>query len=85
MWCPVAEAFSGPVVESMHGQFDILGGDEFESHFFFREKLANQSVHVFVGAALPRGIRMGKVEVRIKRGSDALMLGELTTVIRCRV
>ena len=80
MWCSVAEAFSGAVVEAMHGQFDIVCGDEFESHLL-REELANQTVHVLVGTALPRGIRMGKVEVRIERGGDALMLGELTPVV----
>lgn len=65
------------MIEPMHGQFDLLCGDGFEGHLL-REELANQSVHIFIGTALPRGIRMGKEEVRIKRGREALMLGKLT-------
>lgn len=64
----------------MHGRVDILCGDEFEGHLLW-EGLANQSVHVFVGAAFPGGIRIGKEEVRIKRSRDAFMLGELTPVV----
>ncbi len=80
MWGSVAEAFSGPVIELMHGQFDIVCGDELEGHLLWK-KLANQSVHVLVGTALPRGIRMGKEEVCIKLVCDALVLGELPTVV----
>ena len=71
------------MVETMNYQFDILRGDEFEGHLLW-ERLANHFVYVLVGAALPRGIRMGKVEVCVKRGRDALMLGELTPVICCQ-
>ena len=63
----------------MHVQFGALCGDEFESHLR-REELANQLIHVLVGTALPKGIRMGNVEVCIKRDSNMHMLGELTTV-----
>ena len=80
MWSSITEAFSGAVIELMHGQFDIVFGDEFEGHFLWK-KLANQSVHVLVGTALPRGIRMGKEEVRIKLVCDTLVLGELPTVV----
>ena len=64
----------------MHVQFDLLYGEGFEGHLLW-EELANQSVHVLVGAVLPRGIRMGKEEVRIERGSDGPMLGEPTPVV----
>ena len=83
MWSSVAETFSGPVIELMHGQFDILCGDGFEGHLLWK-KLANQSVHILVGAAFPGGLGMGKEEVCIERGSDTLMLGELPTVVRCQ-
>ncbi len=56
MWCSVAEAVSGPVVEVMYGQFDIFCGDEFECHLL-REELANQHVHDLVGTALPRSFQ----------------------------
>ena len=57
MWRSVSEAFSGAVVEVMHGQFDLLRGDGFEGHLLWKE-LANQPIHVLVGAALPRRIRL---------------------------
>ena len=53
VWSSVAEAFSGSVVKAMHGHFYVLFGNQIERHFFWKE-LANQSVHIFVGTALPR-------------------------------
>ncbi len=64
----------------MHSQFDLGWGDEFEGHLLW-EELANQTVHVLIGATLPRGIRMSKEKVCIERGRDTLMLGELAAVV----
>ena len=47
-----AEAFSGTVVEPMHGEFDVIRGDGFESHLL-RKELTDEAVHVLVGTALP--------------------------------
>jgi hypothetical protein len=83
VWSSVAETFSGAVVEVMHDQLDVLCGDGFEGQHL-RKELANQPIHGLIGIALPRRIRMDKEEVHTKRASDAPMLGELTTVIRCQ-
>ena len=60
-----AEAFSGAVIEAVHGEGDVLGCDGIEAHFLWKE-LTDKSVHVFVGTALPGGIRMGEEEVSIQ-------------------
>jgi hypothetical protein len=60
--CLEAEAFSGAVVETMHGELDVFAGNGFEAHFL-REELADQAVHVLVGTALPGGVGMGEEEL----------------------
>jgi hypothetical protein len=88
MWCSVAEAFPGSVVEAMRGQFHIPCCDEFECHLLGNE-MANQPVHFLVGIALPKGIRIGKEEVCPKLFSNTLILGERQgrcplSVVRCQ-
>jgi len=53
------------MIEAVHGEGDVLGCDGIEAHFLWKE-LANKSVHVLVGTALPGGIRMGEEEVSIQ-------------------
>ena len=50
--CFVAEAFSGTMVEAMHGKRDVLGGDGVERGFL-RKELPDKSVHVLVDTAFP--------------------------------
>src|SRR5919106_6827771 len=45
------------------------------------EILAEQTIGVFIGAALPRRIGMGEVELELKCLSNLLMIGELLAVI----
>ena len=75
-----AEAFSGPVIELVHGEFDIASGDFAEGHFL-REELSNEAIHVLVGPALPRGVGMSEVEVSAEFAGDPLMLSELSAVV----
>jgi|JI10StandDraft_1071094.scaffolds.fasta_scaffold1755740_2 hypothetical protein len=62
MRCLEADTFSAPVIQSVHGKFNVLPGDSPEGHFLW-EELSDESIHVLVGAALPRGVGMGEVEV----------------------
>jgi len=50
---------------------------------FLWKVLTDQAIGVFVGAPLLGRIRMGKVEVRLKRVRDLLMPGELFAVVCC--
>ena len=64
----VAEAFSGTMVETVRCELDVFRCDGFEFHLL-RKELSDEAVHgprprrVFVGAALPGGIGMGKEEI----------------------
>jgi hypothetical protein len=42
-----SETFSGTVVETMHGQFDVFSGDRIEVHLF-RKELADEAIHILV-------------------------------------
>ena len=75
-----SEAFSGTVIEAMHGEGDLVMGNGIEAHLF-REELANQAVHVLVCASFPGGIGMGEEEVCVEFFGDALVLGELLAVV----
>ena len=57
-----AEAFSGTVIEAVHGEGDLVRSDGIEAHLL-REELANQAVHIFVRAELKRikGARLGLI------------------------
>lgn len=76
-----AEAFSGPVIESLHGEGDLLGLDGIEAAFL-GEVLTHQAVGVLVGAALPGSVRMGEVEGGIELPGDGLVFGKLFAVVR---
>jgi len=67
----------------MHGKFDVFCGDGFKVHLL-REELADEPVHIFVGAAFPRGIGMGEEEVRVEFHRDPLVLGKLLAVVGCQ-
>lgn len=68
------------MIESMHGEGDLLSGDGIEGHLL-RKELPDETVHVLVGATLPRGIGMGEEEVGIEYLGDSLMASELLAVI----
>lgn len=54
----------------MHGEFDVLPGEFPEGHFLWDE-LSDKAIHVLVGAAFPRGIGMGDVEVGPEFAGDS--------------
>ena len=80
MWRFESETFSGTVVETMHGEFNVLLGDVLEGHLL-REELADEAIHILVGAALPGGIGMGEEEVSAEFLGDPLMLSELLSIV----
>ena len=75
-----AEAFSGPVIELVHGEFDIAPGDFAEGHFL-REELSDEAIHILVSPALPRGVGTSEVEVSAEFAGDPLVLSELPAVV----
>ena len=65
MGCLETEAFSGTVIDSMHGEGDIsLRGDGIPEAHLLREELSDEAVHVLVGATLPGGIGMSDPDQR---------------------
>ena len=76
----VAEAFSRSVIEAVRHEGDVLDGDVIEGHLLWKE-LADEAVHVFVGATFPGGVGVGKVEVGAQLFGDALVLGELFAIV----
>lgn len=67
----------------MHSKFDVCRHDGFEAHLF-RKELADETVHIFVRAALPRGVGMRKEEVSSEFLGDSLMLGKLLSIVGCQ-
>lgn len=80
MGCSEAETLSGPMIESIHGEADLLVVDGIEAAFL-GEVLAHQSVGVLVGAALPGSVGMGEVEGRIELLGDGLVSGKFLAVV----
>lgn len=68
------------MVESMHGEGDLLRGDGIEAKLP-GEELADEAVHVLVSSAFPGGVGVGEEEAGIKCSGDALVLGELFAVV----
>jgi len=68
------------MVEFIGSERDLCLSDGIERHFL-RKELPDEAVHVLVGAALPRGVRMGKEEAGSKFAGDTLMLCELFAVV----
>lgn len=52
------------MLETVHGEGDVLLGDETEMHASEGE-LTAEAVHILVGAMLPGGVGMGKEEIDI--------------------
>ena len=80
VWCPISEAFSGPMIESFES-----GGNS-----LFRQSaqvcplwkiLAQQAIGVLVAAALPGGIGIGEEHPQTGSFLDQLELRKLLAVI----
>ncbi|MFN7087609.1 MAG: hypothetical protein ACK4N4_13445, partial [Burkholderiales bacterium] len=54
--CSEAEALSGPMIQSFHGEANLFRLDGIEAALL-GEVLAHQAIGVLVGAALPGGVR----------------------------
>ena len=68
------------MVESMHGEYDLLRGDGIEAKLL-GEELSDEAIHVLVGAAFPGGVGVGEEEAGIKRTGDPLVFGELFAIV----
>ena len=75
-----AETLSGSVIEAVDGELDVLSSNDLEAHVL-GEELADQAIHILIGAALPGRVRMGEEEVCPEARSDTLMLGEFPAVV----
>jgi hypothetical protein len=75
-----AENFSGPVVEQAL-DFVNLGRVEVQEGAGFGQVLPDQSVCVFVQAALPGVIGGGEIHRGFQAGGDFLMTGELLAIV----
>ena len=76
-----AEALSGPMIQSFHGEADVLRSDGIEVAFL-GEVLAHQPIGVLVGAALPGRVGVREVEGGIELAGDGLVVGEFLAVVR---
>ncbi len=76
----VSEAFSRSVVEPVLCQRDFFVSDLFELAVFGKE-LAQQPIEVFVGAALPRSVRIRKVVPQLQLRRDPFMLRKLLAIV----
>ena len=74
-----AENFSGPVVEQAL-DFVNLGRVEVQEGAGFGQVLPDQSVCVFIQAALPGVIGGGEIHRGFQAGGDFLMTGELLAI-----
>ena len=77
----IAEAFSRAVVEKLLDFGKTMIGDADQIRAFGKE-LPNQAVGVFVCAALPRAVRLRKVDLQSSFLRQPLVLGELPAVVQ---
>lgn len=63
MWCSPAQAFSGPVIEPIHGMLYLLCSDAHKTGPLWKV-LTKQAVRVLVESALPRAVWFCKVDIR---------------------
>ncbi len=78
----VFERFPGLVVEFFHHLVNVLVGYVLKTAAFGKV-LSDQAVGVFVQAAFPCAVWVGKVDVGIQGGLDFFMPGKLFAII-CR-
>ena len=76
----IAESFTRTIVESGHVEFKH-GGRQIEQLLILREKLTQQTVRVFVRAALPGTVRIGEVDIDLQTPCQRFMLREFGSVI----
>ena len=76
----IPQRFTGTVVELLLCGFDLPLGNGSERGLF-RKLLAHQAVGIFVDAALPRGIRMAKIEIRCALPGDCCVCRKFSTVV----
>ncbi len=80
MGCLVIERFAWTVIQLVHDRFNVLVRDVPETAALGKV-LPDQTVGVFVQAALPRMVGMSKIHLRIEMFLDGFMSGELLAVV----
>lgn len=78
--CFETQSFAWSEIEPGHSLFKFFLGNGLEVRFLGKI-LSKQSIRVFMGAALPRGLGMGEVKIESKCFSDLFGVSELFTVI----
>src|SRR4249919_1157543 len=81
MGCLVAQTFARPMVEAMRNLYDFFVGDA-EQGALLGDVLTHQPVMIFVKAALPGSMRIGKEAARLEGAGDGLVAAELRAVIK---
>ena len=80
MWRTIAERLSGSVIQRGHDFFEFIRGDVGEVSVF-GEKLANQTVGVFVHSSFPGRIGMRKVDSCIEILGHPRMITKLPAIV----
>ena len=78
--CFETKGFSGSEIQPCHSLFKRLVGNGLEVRFLW-EILSEQTIRVFIGAALPCGIGMREVKLQFKHLSDLFVVSKLFTMI----
>ena len=79
----VIQGLSGSVVEFAGDGIEMLLGVHGEVRAF-REVLAQETVSVLIGAALPRAVGISEVDVEIGRQGQALVIGQFLASVPCQ-
>jgi hypothetical protein len=80
--CSIAETFSGAVVQQLLDFGKPMLGDSSQIRAF-RKELADQAVGLFVGAALPGTVGLGKKHLQQGFRLQLPVFGKLLPVIQC--
>ncbi len=81
MGCAIAQAFSGPVIESVDRIVDLLLC-HFQEAGLLGKELAQQAIVILVEPPFPRAVRMCKVHLGLQALGDELVLGKLLAVVK---
>jgi hypothetical protein len=80
-WCLIHQGLSGALVElaSDGAEFGLTVERQIRS---LGEILAQQAIGVFVGTALPRALRIAKIDVDLGRQGEALVISKFLAAMR---
>lgn len=79
-WCPVAECFSGPIVERLDDGLQV-GVVEVSQVGFLGQVLPEEAVGILVGASLPGTVGIGEVDVGLEEFFEMFERGKFFSVV----